>query len=35
MLLFNRFLRGFLQRISLLLGMLVGTLVAVPFGKVD
>ncbi|MFE4337090.1 solute carrier family 23 protein [Streptomyces sp. NPDC056831] len=34
-LLFNRFLRGFLQRISILLGMLVGTLVAVPFGKVD
>ncbi|MFI5531831.1 nucleobase:cation symporter-2 family protein [Kitasatospora sp. NPDC051853] len=34
-LLFNRFLRGFLQRISILLGMLVGTLVAIPFGKVD
>ncbi|MFE2915256.1 nucleobase:cation symporter-2 family protein [Kitasatospora indigofera] len=34
-LLLNRFLRGFLQRISILLGMLLGTLVAVPLGKVD
>ncbi|PBC75623.1 xanthine permease [Streptomyces sp. TLI_235] len=34
-LLFHRFLRGFLQRISILLGLLVGTLVAIPFGKVD
>ncbi|WP_418961559.1 nucleobase:cation symporter-2 family protein [Streptomyces tritici] len=34
-LLFNRFLRGFLQRISILLGLLVGTLAAIPFGKVD
>ncbi|WP_406192817.1 purine permease [Kitasatospora sp. NBC_01560] len=34
-LLFNRFLRGFLQRISILLGLLVGTLAAVPLGKVD
>ncbi|WP_406864806.1 nucleobase:cation symporter-2 family protein [Streptomyces sp. HUAS MG47] len=34
-LLFNHFLRGFLQRISILLGLLVGTLAAIPFGKVD
>ncbi|MFD7985258.1 nucleobase:cation symporter-2 family protein [Kitasatospora indigofera] len=34
-LLLNRFLRGFLQRISILLGMLLGTLAAVPLGKVD
>ncbi|MFJ8043375.1 nucleobase:cation symporter-2 family protein [Kitasatospora sp. NPDC096147] len=34
-LLFNRFLRGFLQRIAILLGLLVGTLVAIPLGKVD
>ncbi|MFD7556624.1 nucleobase:cation symporter-2 family protein [Streptomyces sp. NPDC059835] len=34
-LLFNRFLRGFLQRISILLGLLAGTLAAIPFGKVD
>ncbi|GAA1098847.1 nucleobase:cation symporter-2 family protein [Kitasatospora arboriphila] len=34
-LLFHRFLRGFFQRIAILLGLLVGTLVAIPFGKVD
>ena len=34
-LLFNRFLTGFLQRISILLGLLVGTLVAIPLGRVD
>ncbi|MFE9421523.1 nucleobase:cation symporter-2 family protein [Kitasatospora sp. NPDC006697] len=34
-LVFNRYLRGFLQRIAILLGLLAGTLVAVPLGKVD
>ncbi|PYC84025.1 uracil permease [Streptomyces tateyamensis] len=34
-LVFNRFLHGFLQRISILFGLLVGTLVAIPLGKVD
>ncbi|MGF1428062.1 nucleobase:cation symporter-2 family protein [Kitasatospora sp. LaBMicrA B282] len=34
-LLLNRFLRGFLQRIAILFGLLAGTLVAIPFGKVD
>ncbi|MFE2728298.1 nucleobase:cation symporter-2 family protein [Kitasatospora sp. NPDC059327] len=34
-LVFNRFLHGFPQRISILLGLLVGTLAAIPLGKVD
>ncbi|WP_280693921.1 nucleobase:cation symporter-2 family protein [Kitasatospora sp. GAS204B] len=34
-LLFNRFLRGFAQRIAILFGLLAGTLAAIPFGKVD
>lgn len=34
-LLLNRFLRGFLQRVAILLGLLIGTLVAIPFGRVD
>ncbi|WP_442789250.1 nucleobase:cation symporter-2 family protein [Kitasatospora sp. NBC_01302] len=34
-LLLNRFLRGFLQRIAILFGLLIGTLVAIPFGRVD
>lgn len=34
-LLLNRFLRGFLQRIALLVGLLVGTLAAWPMGLVD
>ncbi|MDH6109670.1 xanthine permease [Kitasatospora sp. MAP12-15] len=34
-LLFNRFLTGFLQRISILFGLLVGTLAAIPLGRVD
>lgn len=34
-LLFHRFLTGFLQRISILFGLAVGTLAAIPFGKVD
>lgn len=32
---FNRFLTGFLSRIALLLGLVVGTLVAWPLGQVD
>ncbi|WP_020671232.1 nucleobase:cation symporter-2 family protein [Amycolatopsis nigrescens] len=32
---FNRFLSGFWSRIALLLGLVVGTLVAWPLGKVD
>ncbi|GAA2808783.1 nucleobase:cation symporter-2 family protein [Saccharopolyspora taberi] len=34
-LLFNRFLKGFLQRIALLIGLLAGTLIAWPLGMVD
>ena len=34
-LLFNRFLKGFWNRIALLLGLLVGTLAAGPFGLID
>lgn len=34
-LLFNRFLSGFWNRIALLIGLLVGTLIALPFGLVD
>ncbi|MFI9271132.1 nucleobase:cation symporter-2 family protein [Kitasatospora sp. NPDC052896] len=34
-LLLNRFLTGFLQRISILIGLLLGTLVAIPLGRVD
>ena len=34
-LLLNRFLQGFLRSISILLGLLVGTLAAIPFGKTD
>ncbi|NUU26482.1 MAG: purine permease [Streptomycetaceae bacterium] len=34
-LLLHRFLTGFLQRIAILLGLLAGTLAAIPFGKVD
>lgn len=34
-LLFNRFLKGFLNRIALLLGLLAGTLIAWPAGLVD
>ncbi|MCX4749947.1 purine permease [Kitasatospora sp. NBC_01287] len=34
-LLLNRFLRGFAQRIAILFGLLAGTLAAIPFGKVD
>ena len=34
-LLFNRFLTGFLNRIALLLGLLVGSLVAWPMGLID
>ncbi|GAA1945487.1 nucleobase:cation symporter-2 family protein [Kitasatospora viridis] len=31
----HRFLRGFLQRIAILFGLLIGTLAAIPLGKVD
>lgn len=34
-LLFNRFLRGFWNRIALLLGLVAGTLIAWPLGQVD
>jgi uric acid transporter len=34
-LLLNRFLRGFWNRIALLIGLLAGTLIALPFGLVD
>ncbi|MGK4301860.1 solute carrier family 23 protein, partial [Klebsiella pneumoniae] len=34
-LLFNRFLKGFWNRIALLIGLLVGTLIAWPLGLVD
>ncbi|SFS43300.1 nucleobase:cation symporter-2 family protein [Saccharopolyspora flava] len=34
-LLFNRFLTGFLNRIALLIGLLVGTLIAWPMGLID
>jgi len=34
-LLLNRFLRGFLRSISILLGLLAGTLAAIPLGKTD
>ncbi|MCI3933837.1 nucleobase:cation symporter-2 family protein [Streptomyces sp. AN091965] len=34
-LLFQRFARGFFQQVALLMGLLIGTLVAVPFGLAD
>ncbi|WP_172385382.1 nucleobase:cation symporter-2 family protein [Streptomyces sp. MNP-20] len=34
-LLFQRFARGFFKQVALLMGLLVGTLVAVPFGLAD
>ncbi|MFE4858786.1 nucleobase:cation symporter-2 family protein [Streptomyces sp. NPDC056670] len=34
-LLFQRFGRGFLRQVALLLGLLIGTLVAIPFGMAD
>ena len=34
-LLLNRFLRGFMQSIAILLGLLAGTLAAVPLGRTD
>jgi len=34
-LLLNRFLRGFMQTVAILLGLLVGTVAAVPLGRTD